>query len=184
MTDDALVRLAADGDVAAFDRLVERHAAAGLRFATRMLGSYDDAQEVTQDAWMRAYRALSRYDAATPFRTWLFAILINRCRSSLMSRVRRERLVSADETALRTAASTRAATSADADTIALRLELQRAVDDLSTDLREAFLLKHVEQLEYAEMTEITGASVSALKMRVQRACLHLREALRDIHDEP
>lgn len=178
MTDDALARLAAHGDMAAFDQLVERHAAAGLRFATRMLGNTDDAEEVTQDAWMRAYRALARYDPATPFRTWLFAILINRCRSALMVRVRRERVVTADDTAMRSAL-----TASDADRIALRLELQRAVDGLPTELREAFLLKHVEQLEYAEMSTITGAGVSALKMRVQRACHQLREALRDMHDD-
>jgi RNA polymerase sigma-70 factor, ECF subfamily len=177
MTDDALARLAAHGDIAAFDQLVERHAAAGLRFATRMLGSREDAEDVTQDTWMRAYRALPRYEPSTPFRTWLFAILINRCRSALTARVRRERVVNADETAIRAAAA-----GSDDDRIALRLELQRAVDTLSTDLREAFLLKHIEQLEYAEMTEITGASVSALKMRVQRACLHLRDALQGLHD--
>lgn len=178
MTDDALARDAANGNVAAFDQLVDRHAAAALRFASRMLGSHDDAEEVTQDAWMRAYRALPRYEPSTAFRTWLYAILVNRCRSALMARVNRERLVTHDDAALRAAA-----TDSDADTVGLRIALHHAVDRLPADLREAFLLKHVEQLEYSDMVTITGAGVSALKMRVQRACLQLRAELREYHDD-
>lgn len=178
MTDDALARDAANGNVAAFNQLVDRHAAAALRFASRMLGSHDDAEEVTQDAWMRAYRALPRYDPSTVFRTWLYAILVNRCRSALMARVNRERLVTHDDAALRAAA-----TESEADTVGLRLALQQAVGRLPTDLREAFLLKHVEQLEYTDMVTITGASVSALKMRVQRACHQLRAELREYHHD-
>ena len=58
MTDEQLVRRTLSGEVLAFDQLIDRHAAACLRYATRMLDSYEDAQEVTQDAWLRAYRAL------------------------------------------------------------------------------------------------------------------------------
>ena len=178
MTDEQLVRGAVAGDAAAFDRLVDRHAAACLRFATRMLGSHDDAEEVTQDTWLRAYRALGRYDPSTAFRTWLFAILINRCRTALASRHRRERLVRADPLAMMSAF-----TASDADATAMRIELQRAVDRLTPDLREAFLLKHVEQLEYTEMVDVLGVGLSALKMRVQRACLQLRLELQEYHDD-
>jgi RNA polymerase sigma-70 factor (ECF subfamily) len=178
MTDEQLVRGAVGGDAAAFDQLVDRHAGACLRYATRMLGSLMDAEEVAQDTWLRAYRALGRYDPSTAFRTWLFAILINRCRTALASRTRRERLVRADAAAMRSAA-----TSGNADAMVMQFELQRAVDRLTPDLREAFLLKHVEQLEYTEMAEVLGVGLSALKMRVQRACLQLRVELQEYHDE-
>lgn len=59
----------------------------------------------------------------------------------------------------------------------LRLELTRALAALPVEQREAFLLKHVEQLEYVEMARITGTGVSALKMRVQRACSRLQQEL-------
>jgi RNA polymerase sigma-70 factor (ECF subfamily) len=86
--------------------------------------------------------------------------------------------VRADAAAMRSAA-----TSGNADAMVMQFELQRAVDRLTPDLREAFLLKHVEQLEYTEMAEVLGVGLSALKMRVQRACLQLRVELQEYHDE-
>jgi RNA polymerase sigma-70 factor (ECF subfamily) len=178
MTDAQLVRRTLDGDDLAFDQLIDRHAAACLRFATRMLDSHEDAQEVAQDAWMRAFRALDRYDASTAFRTWLFAILVNRCRTAMAVRSRRARVLVRDPVALHLAANGH-----DADVLPLRIELQRAIARLAPDLREAFLLKHVEQLEYTDMSPLLGASVSALKMRVQRACQQLRVELREYHHD-
>src|SRR3954468_18694403 len=96
MTDDALVRRALGGDTRAFTALVDRHAGACLRFATRMLGSVEDAEDVTQDCLFRAHRALASYDGQTAFRTWLIAILVNRCRSAMLYRHRREARVKID----------------------------------------------------------------------------------------
>jgi RNA polymerase sigma-70 factor (ECF subfamily) len=62
-----------------------------------------------------------------------------------------------------------------------REEIERALGELSADQREAFLLKYVEELGYDEMAEITGVGVSALKMRVMRACDRLRILLREVH---
>lgn len=172
MTDEALVRRVLEGDGHAFTELVDRHAGACLRFATRMLGSVEDAEDVTQDALYRAYRALGSYEHTTAFRTWLMAILINRCRSTLLYRGRREQRVQADPD--RVAA---ASVESDVENIVIRESINRAVGILDPDLREAFLLKHVEQLSYEEMSEVTGVGVSALKMRVKRACDRLRTAL-------
>jgi RNA polymerase sigma-70 factor (ECF subfamily) len=67
-----------------------------------------------------------------------------------------------------------------ADRTAWREEIERALAVLHEDQREAFLLKHVEDLSYEEMAEITGAGISALKMRVKRACERLRELLEEV----
>jgi RNA polymerase sigma-70 factor (ECF subfamily) len=69
-----------------------------------------------------------------------------------------------------------------ADTNDLRAELQRAIDALDPEQREAFLLKHVEQLSYDEMAAATGVGVSALKMRVKRACDRMQWMLREMSD--
>jgi RNA polymerase sigma-70 factor (ECF subfamily) len=69
-----------------------------------------------------------------------------------------------------------------ADTSDLRGELRRAIESLDPDQREAFLLKHVEQLSYDEMAEATGVGVSALKMRVKRACDRMRWLLEEASD--
>lgn len=173
MTDDECVRAAVAGNGAAFARLVDRHSPACLRYARRMLGSREDAEDATQEAIVRAHRALARYDGRTSFRTWLMSILVNRCRTALLQRHHRTTRVVVDEAALDQAAA------ADGSDLALRDAIERALAQLEPAQREAFLLKHVEQLTYEEMAQATGVGVSALKMRVQRACDRLQILLKE-----
>ena len=177
MTDASLVRRTLEGDARAFTLLVDRHVQPCLRFATRMLGCRHDAEDATQEALLRAYRALASYEATTPFRTWLFAILVNRCRTSLLQRGRYARRVATDSELLAGATAPDAATAME-----LRIEIERAVGALDTEQREAFLLKHVEQLSYEEIAAVTGVGVSALKMRVKRACERLQHLLDEVND--
>ncbi|HWP04063.1 MAG TPA: sigma-70 family RNA polymerase sigma factor, partial [Gemmatimonadaceae bacterium] len=88
---------------------------------------------------------------------------------------RRERTFVHDEVALLTASEEHPA-----ERVAWREEIQRALARLDPEQREAFLLKHVEELGYEEMSELTGVGVSALKMRVKRACERLRAMLREV----
>ncbi len=169
MTDGELVRSTIDGNAQAFTELVDRHAAACIRYATRMLGERSDAEEAAQESFLRAHRALSSYDARLPFRTWLFAILINRCRTAMAQRARRQQRIILDHEALDSAAIEGDQRAAD-----LRDEIDWAVAQLPVEQREAFLLRHVEELSYDEMAAATGMGVSALKMRVKRACERLK----------
>lgn len=171
-TDAELARLATAGDEASFAALIDRHASACLRFATRMLDSPEDAEEATQDAFWRAHRAIHRFDERANFRTWLMSILINRCRTMLLHRRRRAARVVLDDDAVR-----RAVAPASGNDTELRDAIQRALVQLDVGQREAFLLKHVELLSYDEMSAITGLGISALKMRVQRACERLQTLL-------
>jgi RNA polymerase sigma-70 factor (ECF subfamily) len=174
MTDAMCVRAVLDGDSAAFAMLVDRHAPACIRFATRMLGSREDAEDVTQETLVRAHRALARFDDGMSFRTWIMSILINRCRTALLHRRRRTARVVLDEGAVDRAQVDGFATQAE-----LRDAIERALARLDPAQREAFLLKHVESLSYEEMATMTGVGISALKMRVQRACERLQAALQE-----
>jgi RNA polymerase sigma-70 factor (ECF subfamily) len=174
MTDGMLVRSALEGDARAFTALVDRHAAACLRFATRMLGERADAEDVAQETFLRVFHALHAYDEGTAFRTWLFSILVNRCRTALLRRARRERRVVLDDDAVRQTVAIHGTDAGD-----LQDEIRWAVARLPAEQREAFLLRHVEELSYDEMAEATGVGVSALKMRVKRACLRLQQLLKE-----
>jgi RNA polymerase sigma-70 factor (ECF subfamily) len=174
MTDGALVRRTLEGDARAFTELVDRHAAACLRFAGRMLGDRSEAEDVAQETFLRAFKALEAYDDRLPFRTWLFSILINRCRTMMSQRMRRERRVVFDNGALE-----RSSVEAAQSSMELREELNHAIAALSPEQREAFLLRHVEELSYEEIMSVTGAGMSALKMRVKRACERLQQLLTD-----
>jgi RNA polymerase sigma-70 factor, ECF subfamily len=172
--DSAIIERVLDGDSHAYAILVARYRERYARFAVHMLGRPEDAEDALQDAFMRAYRALHRCEDRERFGAWLFRILVNRCRTAGKRRGRRERTFVSDDLAIQDASEEHPAERA-----AWREEIQRALAQLQRDQREAFLLKHVEDLSYEEIAEITGAGVSALKMRVKRACDRLRDLLQE-----
>lgn len=171
-TDAAIVRRILDGETESFAVLVDRHHERCLRLATRLLGSVQDAEETVQDAFVRAYRALGRYEERDQFGAWLTRILVNRCRTALVRNAREARRFVSDEVAANTATARDGA-----DGAMWRAEVERALAALPAEQREAFVLKHVEELDYDAMAEITGAGISALKMRVKRARARLRALL-------
>lgn len=158
--------------------LVDRYYAVSARYAWRMLGSREDAEDVVQETFVRVHRGLGAYHERSTFRAWLYRILINQCRTTARGRRRDDRRFVHDSEA----AESRPAPS-DERTNDVRDALQRALDGIDPALREAFLLKYGEGLEYAEIAALTDASVSALKMRVKRARDAMRPRLEGMFDE-
>lgn len=170
-SDSAIVRRVLDGDTEAFAALVERHHASCLRLATHMLGTREDAEDAVQESFLRAYRHLSRYQERERFTGWLLRILVNQCRTTLARRQR-------GEAALPAHAMEPGSWDEDAAEWADRgAHLARALARLHPLQREAVLLRFSADLSYEEMAVATGAGVSALKMRVKRACTRLRALL-------
>ncbi|MDX2184093.1 MAG: RNA polymerase sigma factor [Gemmatimonadaceae bacterium] len=163
----ALVGAARRGDRAAFAVLVERYYPRALRFASRMLGDPLDAEEAVQDAWVRVHGALPRFVDGAAFEPWFFRILANRCRTSSGKRARYVTVVVTADVVPDSAAPV-------APDDSWRDEVQRALAQLPAEQREAFLLRHVEDLSYEEIAEATGIGLSAARMRVKRACDALR----------
>lgn len=177
LTDATLVAATRRGDTHAFAQLVRRYRDRHARFATRMLGDADEAEDVLQSVFVRAYRHIDRCEDPERFGAWLHRIVVNECRTWTTRRGVRERRLVRDEGVLDGLTES----SPEGDS-ALQEAIARALASLTPDLREAFILKHVEELEYEEMAKVTGAGVSALKMRVKRACERLRERLEDVVD--
>ncbi len=173
LADAALVRRVLTGDVEAFSLLVDRHHARCLRVATHLLGSPDDAEDAVQEAFLRAYRHLGGYREQERFGAWVVRIVVNQCRSRVAKESRYEPLdalpgeldvvpANAEETA---------------DAALQRRLLAAALAKLPFEQREAIVLRFADALSYDDMAVVTGAGVSALKMRVQRACARLRTLL-------
>ena len=174
MTDEELVRRTLAGDPDAYARLVDRHYDRCARYAFRMLGTREDAEDAVQETFLRAFRALARYEPRDAFERWLTSILVNQCRTLGARRTRLTRRFVRDDDALARAEAPRWANVGEQP---MDDALQRALAGLEPLLREAFLLKHVEDMSYEQMEQVTGAGRSALKMRVKRACAALRAAL-------
>ncbi|OLC07879.1 MAG: hypothetical protein AUH34_00595 [Gemmatimonadetes bacterium 13_1_40CM_70_12] len=173
-SDGELVRRVLAGDTGAYAMLVARYRDRLGRYAVHMLGDRQDAEEALQDAFVRAHRSLARCDDPERFGAWLYGILVNRCRTTGGRAARRARLFVRDDAALSGAPLPGPAERAEWDDT-----VRWALGQLAPEYREAFLLKHVEDLEYEEMAQLTGAGISALKMRVKRA----REQLQIIFRE-
>jgi RNA polymerase sigma-70 factor, ECF subfamily len=173
MTDTELVARAREGETDAWQTLVEDSYDACWRYALRMMGERADAEDVVQETFVRAMAALPLYREQDRFRAWLFTILVNQCRNALIARQRRQRRFVASD-------------AWEADDVRLGASqpepladeaLTRAVARLDTASREAILLRYGEGMEFADIARLTGASVSALKMRVSRALVRLRHTL-------
>jgi RNA polymerase sigma-70 factor (ECF subfamily) len=173
---DTLAARAAAGDADALQALVTRYHARCLRFARNMGLAREDAEEAVQDAFVRMANALPRFRAGAAFEPWLFRILGNRCRSARV-RARRWGARAVDASALDGVAAPAADALAALDAEQRRGAVLAALDALPAEQREAFLLRYVEEMDYAAMARTTGAGQSALKMRVKRACDALRARL-------
>ncbi len=168
--DPDLIARAVHGDRQAFAELVERVHPRALRFAHRMLGPSPDADDAVQDTFIRVWRALPRFRVGAPFEPWFFKILGNRCRTVLEKRTR-------DTSEPLEPDLMAAAPSSDPHQLD---DVYRVLDTLPGDQREAFLLYHVEGLSYEEIAQVTGAGLSALRMRVKRAMDTLRARLLEV----
>jgi len=173
-SDGDLVRRVLAGDTGAYAALVARYRDRLGRYAVHMLGDRQDAEEALQDAFVRAYRSLARCDDPERFGAWLYGILVNRCRTTGGRAARRARLFVRNDAALSGVALPSPAERAEWDDT-----VRRGLARLAPEYREAFLLKHVEELEYEEMAQLTGAGISALKMRVKRAREQLQVIFRE-----
>jgi RNA polymerase sigma-70 factor (ECF subfamily) len=173
-SDAELVRRVQAGDTGAYGALVARYRDRLGRYAVHMLGNREEAEEALQDAFVRGYRSLGRCDSPERFGAWLYGILVNRCRTAGARAARRGRMFVHDDAALNGASPPTALERTEFEDV-VRWALAR----LSPEHREAFLLKFVEDLEYEEMARLTGAGVSALKMRVKRAREQLQVIFRE-----
>lgn len=176
-SDGQIVRLVLAGNVERYAVLVERYRDRLGRYAYRMLGNLEDSEEVLQDTFVRAFRSLKNCHDPQLFGRWIFKILVNRARTAGSVRGRRDRLFVTDEIAILNASDMKQAE------YGWREEIERALSELPADQREAFILKYVEELRYDEMAEVTGIGISALKMRVNRACKRLRGLLEGAYRE-
>jgi RNA polymerase sigma-70 factor, ECF subfamily len=174
MSDRAIIQQVLAGNVEAFAQIVDRHYARCARIAVRILGNREDAEEAIQDAFLRAFKALGDYEDRERFSAWLTRILVNQCRTVLARTKRRDAVfLDLDVGQLDFAVDAE-------DGEGPWPELDRVLGQLPADQREAIVLKYADDLTYQEMSRITGAGESALKMRVQRAFARLRALLQEV----
>ncbi len=169
----------AGGDRAAFRQLVERHHRGVFRLAYRVLGTAADAEDATQETFVRAYRAIDRFDPRWRFSTWLYRIALNYCRDRLRRSAPGARPEPPDVAAVGGDGG-----DATPEVAAVRAErarwLRGALDRLAPKYRIALVLKDVEEMPYGEMRQLLRLPITTLKIRVIRARRMLRKLLEEM----
>jgi len=175
-TDSELVDRIRGGDDDAFRILVERHSRGVYRSAYRITANAADADDVVQETFLRAYRALGNFDARAALTTWLHRIAVNCALDLIDARRRREGRIDSGEDLTLLASS-----DASPDRVVLGTEMQRAVamamDALTGNERTAFVLRHFEGMPLEEIGEVLGTRLNATKNTVFRAVRKLRQQL-------
>jgi RNA polymerase sigma-70 factor (ECF subfamily) len=173
--EEAIVRQCLGGDANSYSTLVDRYKTMVYNVAYRMVGDEDTAKDLAQESFIAAYSGLARFRFGSKFSTWLYSIALNKCRDHL--RLLKETVSTDEITDILPdhGASPERAASAGQD----KDLLQRALGTLPADYREVLILKHIEELDYGEISAITGMGIPALKVRAHRG----REMLRTILEQ-
>jgi len=180
---DELVARAQAGERAAFDELVRRTHADTYTLAYRLCGNEEDARDVVQDAYLRAFKGLKRFRGEAQFSTWMYRITAN-CANTLMAKRHRHRHDELPETVEDTDHERDPAARADA--MAFRQDLEAALAELSPKLRAVVVLRDVYELPHEDIAAELGISETAAKVRLHRARRQLKERLyprRDTADD-
>ena len=171
-----LVTLAQQGDRLAFDELVRATYADTYTLAYRLTGDEEDARDVVQDAYLRAFRGIKRFRGDAQFSTWMYRITAN-CAATHLGRGARHRHAELTDDAPLADDRPEADPQVSADAGALRERVQDAIAELPPRLRSVVVLRDVYDLAHTDIAAELGISESAAKVRLHRARRKLRERL-------
>jgi RNA polymerase sigma-70 factor, ECF subfamily len=174
LDDIQLVRRATRGDLTAFEHLVDRHRPVVIRVAARIVGS-EEAEDVSQDAFLRAFHRLDGFRGDAPFRSWLLRITHH----AALDHVGRRRAEPVDPETLDTSEPSTARPPADRLEVRERIErLERKLRGLNPQHRVVLVLRDAEGLSYEEIADITETPLGSVKARLHRARREFVEMLR------
>jgi len=180
VSDKTLVKQAKNHDFKAFEELVNRYESKVYNLAYKMLGSREDAKDVLQDTFISAFKALDGFREKSSFSTWIYRIATNSCLMKL--REGKHKTISLEDKEF-TVAKEAVDWSEDPSSLLERKELRKVMDkaikSLPNMLRTVFVLRDIEGLSNQEAAKMLGVSIAAVKSRLHRARLYLREKLSD-----
>jgi RNA polymerase sigma factor (sigma-70 family) len=168
--DASLVRLCLRGDAQAIQGLVERFQAQVFGLCVRLLHHRQDAEDVTQEVFLRVFRSLRRWDSNRPLRPWIMSIAVNRCRTWLSQRARRPELVAYLQDSV--------ASPPTDESNELTREIQAALAELRLEYRTVFVLFHEQGQPYEEISQAMGKPVGTIKTWLHRARLEVLDRLK------
>ena len=176
-TESEIIARVLKGDRQAYAMLVEEYKGPIFNLAYRMTDSLEEADDLTQETFIRAYQNLHRFDRDKKFFTWLYTIGINLIRNHLKKNVRDISYLAAADSVLEHHAQKHTTEVGETLSDDRMIRLEQVIRKLPVDLREAIILKFVQDLTFEEVANLTGDSVSAVKMRIYRGLENIKQMM-------
>jgi RNA polymerase sigma-70 factor, ECF subfamily len=183
LSDEDLIRRFQDGDLYAFDAIVNRYKDQLLNFAYRFLGNIQEAEDVVQETFLRIFRNKHAYRQIAKFSTWVYTIAGNLAKTELRKRKRRKYVYISDmgfDDKDYEIEDVKADTEKEVDSMIKEKYIQKAIDELPARFRQVILLVDVQELPYEEVSAIMQVPLGTIKSRVNRARLKLQGKLRGL----
>ena len=184
-----LIRKAKQGDMLAFEELILKHEKIVYNLALRMMNHSEDAMDISQEVFLKAYRSLANFDERSAFSTWLYRITHNTCIDEIRKR-KGKQTYSLEEDLESEDGSMQRQVADDGDTPEESLmrkeqksEILRALDTLSEEHKAAIILRDVKGMSYEEIAEILDLSLGTVKSRINRARNQLKTEILKIREQ-
>ena len=184
--DDVYVHKTVEGDVEAFNELVNRHHSKIYGLAYRMLGNSEDAQDATQETFLEAYKSIKSFRFQSQFGTWLYKVGLNTCNQIIRKAKSRNRMMDAytEEKSVRGMTETREIPERLAIKAEQRELVQAAIDRLPPKQKEVVTLFYMQHLKYKEIAEILDCSIGTVASRLNKAMQNLKVKLEKHYELP
>ena len=180
---DQLIERCLQGDQAAWETIVRQHRRKVFNVAYKFVGKHDEAEDLTQDIFLKLFKSLDTFDRRANFQTWLISVSRNLCidhyRSVRKERETIDRDVDAGDL---TPASSDTGPYAALEHSDRRLLLRRALDELAPTLRSAVMLRDIHELSYQEIADRLGLPEGTVKSRINRGRLELARQIRKVQE--
>jgi len=173
-----------DGDTDCYDVLVERYKIRLFNYLYRLTSNRDEAEEIAQEAFVKAYIHADKYKTIAKFSTWLYTIATNLVRNRVRSRSRAPQLISLwtrgwndgeEERAIEIEDNTRRTPDEEINDAELSGIINRAIAGIPEKYRESFVLREINELSYEEIAAVTGLKLGTVRSRINRARNYFRQ---------
>ncbi len=178
MNENELIMKSQKGDIESFEILIENYQKYAFNIAYQMMKNYDDASDITQEAFIKVFKYIKNFKMDATFSTWLYRIVINTCKDEFKKRKKIETISIDEEDSYKEVKDDSKTPDEILESMEIRSKIDKAINSLSPNYKEIIVLRDVNELSYKEISETLDVPIGTIKSRISRARIELRNLIR------